>query len=249
MSEVWKDIPGYEGYYQASDQGRIRSLDRVVPHRTLGSVKRQGSEMTQYQDRDGYMKVKLSKGGRKKVCSVHRLVLLAFEGEPNGRVCCHNNGARSDNRRENLRWGTPKENSLDMVEHKTNYWIEKDHCRAGHPYTGKMDSGHRRCEECRKETERKRRERRIRESGRSQPLNGKNKTSCERGHPLSGDNLLLVPATSERGEKRMCRCCRSSREALRRRGVSTEFWQQMSDLYFEYSGAKVPKEKVDAVIK
>src|SRR5699024_7093441 len=74
MSEVWKDITGYEGYYQVSDEGNIRSVDRV----DLRGRKRDGITLKPRYDKDGYLRVTLYKNGKGKNKSVHRLVLETF---------------------------------------------------------------------------------------------------------------------------------------------------------------------------
>ena len=107
--ETWKAIPGYEGLYEVSDQGRVRSFRRVAN----GQLLRPG-RMPQ-----GHLSVALGRGNSQ---CVHKLVLLAFVGPaPDKHECCHNNGNPADNRLENLRWGTRSENIKDAVRHGT--WL------------------------------------------------------------------------------------------------------------------------------
>ena len=98
--EIWKDIPNYEGMYQVSNLGRVRSLwfgnERVLK---LG-----------FSGRGGYHLVVLCKGGAKKNKSIHRLVMLAFVGESDLQVN-HKNGIKTDNRLENLEYCTASENT------------------------------------------------------------------------------------------------------------------------------------------
>jgi hypothetical protein len=68
----------------------------------------------------GYLSVNLSKDGKKKARSIHRLVLEAFVGPcPPGMICCHGDGDPKNNRHENLRWDSPKSNSDDAFRHGT----------------------------------------------------------------------------------------------------------------------------------
>ena len=110
--EVWKDIPGYEGYYQASSLGRVRSLDRTV-------IYKNGREYF-YKGRliggcvlNGYRRVLLSKYGKRKTFKISQVVAMAFLGHtPNGHtlVIDHIDGDRSCDRLENLRIVTNREN-------------------------------------------------------------------------------------------------------------------------------------------
>lgn len=121
MQEVWKPVPGYEGLYEVSDQGRVRSLDRYV--QCSGPVKgayvsfKKGRLLRPGPSNYGHLSVVL---GRGQTRMVHDLVLRAFVGCPPAKhECCHGNGDPSDNRLENLRWGTRSENILDAVKHGT----------------------------------------------------------------------------------------------------------------------------------
>lgn len=78
--EVWKPIAGYEGLYEVSHLGRVRSLDRVVPFRT--GKKRFSGQLLRLHDigRGGYKQVTLFRNGRRDIRAVHRLVLEAFVG-------------------------------------------------------------------------------------------------------------------------------------------------------------------------
>lgn len=116
--EIWKDIPGYEGKYQASSRGRIRSLDRtlflhrkngaLVAHQMKGRILRPGKFC-----KSGHVSVVLGHG--EAGSPVHQLVALAFLGPcPEGKEVLHNNGIADDNRVENLRYGTRRENILDV---------------------------------------------------------------------------------------------------------------------------------------
>jgi hypothetical protein len=111
MEEIWKDIPGFEGY-QASNLGRIKSF-KWTKERILKS----------FIEKKGYCKVCLSQNGKMKTLSVHRLVLTAFIGYPeSNKVCDHINRIRTDNRIENLRWVSIHENNLNVTPYgKSKY--------------------------------------------------------------------------------------------------------------------------------
>ena len=110
--EIWKDIPDFEGLYQVSDKGRVRSLDRKVWNGGKGvfySLK--GKVIKQFNNR-GYRYVPLSKNGKPTNVSVHRLVAEAFL--PNSEKLTHVNHKdenKKNNRLENLEWCTPKYNT------------------------------------------------------------------------------------------------------------------------------------------
>lgn len=106
MQEIWKSVPGFEGQYDVSSQGRVRTFRRGANGRLL-----KPGRMPQ-----GHLSVALGRGNSQ---CVHKLVLLAFVGPPpKGCECLHGNGDPSDNRLENLRWGTRSENNIDAVLHQ-----------------------------------------------------------------------------------------------------------------------------------
>ena len=117
--ELWRDIPGYVGSYQVSSLGRVRSLPRVIS--VYDSVRRisyarpcPGKILRQAVcDKAGHVSVHLGKYCRG--IPVHQLVMLAFQGyPPPGLEAMHLNGIPTDNRPENLRYGTHSENMTDM---------------------------------------------------------------------------------------------------------------------------------------
>jgi len=104
-AERWRDVPGFEGLYQVSDWGRVRSLDRVVVD-SLGRQRLIRGRLLKPISLNGYHYVGLFRDGEQTRCLVHRLVLLAFVGEPeSGQECRHLNGDPANNRLENLAWG------------------------------------------------------------------------------------------------------------------------------------------------
>lgn len=118
----WKDVPGYEGLYEISDGGQVRTKKRTwfsgPEHRIARSVK---TKLKAVQpDKNGYMRVTLSKKGKKRRVSVHTLVLNAFVGPaPAGQECRHLDGDNGNNKLDNLCWGTPKQNAADRKKHGT----------------------------------------------------------------------------------------------------------------------------------
>ncbi|MGP9622564.1 NUMOD4 motif-containing HNH endonuclease [Corynebacterium sp. AOP34-AQ2-28] len=133
-SERWLPVTGYGGIYEVSDQGRVRSLSRVVSTRK-GDRRYRGKTLAPKSNRHGYPLVVLADGGVLRSKRVHRLVLEAFVGPcPEGMEACHNNGDRGDPRLANLRWDSASENQRDRRRHGTDYQANKTHCPAGHPY-------------------------------------------------------------------------------------------------------------------
>lgn len=112
MSEIWKPVVGYEGLYEVSNTGKVRSLNYLGK----GIVK-----VLRPSNTNGYLQVWLSKNGKRKICYVHRLVAETFLDNPNSLpVVNHRNEKKSDNRVENLEWCTQKYNV-----HYSDIWNNK----------------------------------------------------------------------------------------------------------------------------
>lgn len=120
MKEIWKDIEGYENLYQVSNMGRVRSYDKID---SMGRYVK-GRLLSLTPDKDGYLHASLSKNGNNKKYKVHRLVCKAFIPNPeNKSEIDHINGDKTDNRVENLKWCTHKENmnnplTLDIFKYR-----------------------------------------------------------------------------------------------------------------------------------
>ena len=124
--EIWKDILGYEGSYQISTHGRVKSLDRYVVY-SNGSVRfYKGKILKQSHNNEGRPQVALNRNSKSHTFSVQRLMSYAFMGErPKGYIICHNDGNMLNNNIENLRYDKLRENSIDMYRHGCKVTIGK----------------------------------------------------------------------------------------------------------------------------
>jgi hypothetical protein len=126
-AEQWRAIPGWEGFYEVSDQGRVRSLDRWV-NCSHGVKRHRGRVLSPRKHPGGYTAVQLSREGVTTQWLVHRLVMLAFEGPcPEGLEVAHQDGIKTDNRLSRLRYDTPRGNNADKIEHGTHREGERMH--------------------------------------------------------------------------------------------------------------------------
>lgn len=118
--EVWKPVIGYEGLYEVSNMGRIKSLYKV----RVGGVWYSESLIKPKNNIDIYHRVELSKNGKRRIIGVHQLVGQAFIKNPENKPNInHINGKRDDNRVENLEWCTQKEN----IQHAWKTGLCKPH--------------------------------------------------------------------------------------------------------------------------
>lgn len=122
--EKWQAVKGYEGLYEVSSYGRVRSLPREVHHGNL-RMRLSGKILKPCKSANGYYYATLSRGGKRKQMKelVHTLVLKAFVGpRPIGMECCHYpDKARTNNHLENLRWDTSSANHQDAIKHGYTY--------------------------------------------------------------------------------------------------------------------------------
>lgn len=150
MSAVtWAAISGYEGAYEVSNLGSVRSLDRIDSrgNRAWGRV------LKPYVTATGHLRVTLSLESETRRIFVHRLVLAAFTGPaPEGTQACHNDGDPANNAAANLRWDSASANARDRRRHGTDHHASKTHCSRGHEYdavnTYLTKQGARACRTC-----------------------------------------------------------------------------------------------------
>lgn len=124
MTERWLPVPEYEGLYEVSDLGRVRSV----------GVRRgkSGKVLTPHTGKHD-VKVCLSCRGQRRTYRMHTLVLVAFVGpRPPGLEACHLDGDCTNNRLSNLRWDTHLANEQDKSRHGTHHNIRKERCLRGH---------------------------------------------------------------------------------------------------------------------
>lgn len=169
-SGQWRAVPGYEGAYEVSDLGQVRSVDRTM-QTIRGPWRYRGQALRSSQAAGtGYLTVHLTEPATlsRRTEAVHVLVLTAFRGpRPVGMQGCHNDGDRTNNFLGNLRWDSPSANSQDTLRHGHHREAAKTHCPAGHAYDevnvsiGRRSDGHtfRRCRVCLVESTRRSRER------------------------------------------------------------------------------------------
>ncbi len=135
MSEEWRAVVGFEGSYEVSNLGRVRSLDRHVTYQKQTGKTRsvtkfyKGRLLRPGTVKSGHQLVVLGLGNIKRSKFVHDLVLRAFVGPPPPETeCCHGDGNPANNPLSNLRWGTRLENVADAIKHGTaNFWGHRSH--------------------------------------------------------------------------------------------------------------------------
>lgn len=220
--EQWRPVPDFEGHYEVSDHGRVRSVTRDVVSHSDNRTRTFKSRILSPELRHGYNVVQLSKGGIRQKLYVHRLVLMAFVGEPEpGMECCHNNDIRDDNRLVNLRWDTHQSNVDDcrLRGRVRNHNVNRTHCRRGHEFNTTNTilgrDGRRGCRKCKLMMERER-YRRNKALGITRRYNDSQRTHCRRGHELSPANTYLRAS----GKRDCVRCMQLTSSARAQRNKS-----------------------------
>jgi len=205
MEEIWKPVPGYEGLYDVSNHGRVRSHDQIL-NRKNGTVRWKGKVLKRQRGSKGHYGVNLHKDGKSKTHYIHRLVAEQFLDNPEQHpLVRHLDDVKENNHVSNLAWGTHADNMQDAIRNGRNFnrQLHKTHCPKGHPYSGDnlyLDpkKGRRHCIECKKisydkDGKRLARERRKRGLAEDNPrhgtLNGYSNYGC-RCEPCSEAGIL-----------------------------------------------------------
>lgn len=136
--ETWRPVVGFEGCYEVSDRGRVRSLDRAVMCKNGQYVRTlRGQLMKPHRGSStaDHLRVGLTRDRRKfSGLLVHVLVLEAYVGpRPPGMFGCHNDDDPFNNHLGNLRWDTPLSNVEDMNRLGNNGFMKRETCPRGHP--------------------------------------------------------------------------------------------------------------------
>lgn len=162
-TEAWRPVVGYEGSYEVSNLGAVRSIERDVV-RGDHLVHYTGKILSQGTHRQGYKLVSLQTAQGKRTHKVHRLVALAFLGpQKEGMEVCHNNSDPADNQVSNLRWDTRSGNMQDAIALGRNPMQKRSSCPRGHDLIDpnlrpwEKARGKRICYSCARENDRSRR--------------------------------------------------------------------------------------------
>lgn len=142
MTEIWKDIKGFEGIYQISNKGNVRSLKREQLDNLGRLVHYQGKTLTPQPNSNGYLRIELKANGKKERRFIHRLVALHFIENSNpdiNTVVNHIDNDYKNNNAENLEWTTYKGNTQHAIKSgkmkRTPEWLE--HLRKANEKNGK----------------------------------------------------------------------------------------------------------------
>lgn len=198
--ERWLPVPGYPGY-EVSDHGQVRSLDREGLSRWGTPRKFKGHILAQVMaggvEGRRYRACSLYRDGKPKQVTVHILVLETFVGPrpEKGMQGCHRDDDPSNNRLDNLYWGTPVQNYRDKRNNGRCWKSNITHCPQGHEYTEENTypnptTGHRMCRACIK----------ARNKGNANV----DRTHCPQGHEYTEENTYRAPGSPNR---RSCKAC------------------------------------------
>jgi hypothetical protein len=131
----WRDVPGYEGWYQASDDGQVRSVDRAMVYSNGQKVSLRG-KVLRLQLHNGRPQITLARNRTRAVRQISHLVMEAFVGpRPAGLYVLHWDDDPTNNHLSNLRYGNQSENKRDAVRNGIHHKARMTSCAQGHEYT------------------------------------------------------------------------------------------------------------------
>ena len=134
MEEIWRDIKNYEGLYQVSNLGRVKSLSRYIRHWRGGLLFREGRIMTPRVNKYGYLQLSLNKNGKYKTFTVHQLVAKAFVPNPNKFPAVnHIDENKTNNIVDNLEWCENKYNCNYGTRNKRIKYYQKNDTKKSKP--------------------------------------------------------------------------------------------------------------------
>lgn len=203
IAEIWKDVQGYEGLYQVSNLGRVKSVGRFVDRLASGHCWQKERILKLHKKHNGYLGVILCKDGKSKNFKVHRLVAIAFIPNPENKPYIdHINAIKTDNNINNLRWVTCKENMNNPLT-KVRF-VGKNN-----PFYGKKHS---------EETKEKMKGRKLSEEAKrkiSTRLSGKNHPKARKVRNIDTNEIFLTITSA--GQKYGVSACSIS-DSIRRNG-------------------------------
>lgn len=236
LYEDWRPVEGYETKYEVSNFGKVRSLDRVIISSAGWSAFKAGVELKPLDNGNGYLSVVLWEDNSQDRRYIHRLVIEAFVGKAPGPEyqVAHWDGDRSNNRVNNLRWATPKENAVDKARHGTDGSGKlKIECKRGHKLSdnniNQYGNGGRSCRACtlmlsymsRRTKSTEEDYQKVSDQYYQMILSGDSiffQPTCHRGHELKGANVGLY----KKYNKRYCKSCEYARKRGKRQSLSKE---------------------------
>lgn len=131
MIEEWRSVIGWEDWYEVSNLGNVRSVDRYILYSNNQKRLQKGKILKPYLDKNGYAVVCLIKNGKKKIGKIHRLVCQSFlETNKDKTQVNHKNGVKDDNRVENLEWVDGYENQTHAVKTGLRVMPKGEKCKS-----------------------------------------------------------------------------------------------------------------------